>query len=205
MTIDEHIAAAKAAINEGRAEAAAHIVAVLELDPQRPRATLCKEIDPEGWRALEARVIRLQDNRRSGGESGITPDGRRLAGGFRATKDEIRRRAERDPEFVRAVVEAAPAEVRRTLGGLHEDERAQRAAIREFDTPRPLDLIARARRLVDDMERLVRDTSAVDLADDMRDALDAACDRLTTDIDMLRTAVHSTFNDNELQEWIGGE
>lgn len=72
VNINEHIAAAKAAIQEGREEAAAHILAVLDLDPSRKRGTLCKQIDPDGWKALDSRVARLQEKRRSEPESAVS-------------------------------------------------------------------------------------------------------------------------------------
>lgn len=101
-----------AAIKAGREEAAAHVVAVLEMDPGRELKPLCREIDPEGWMALESRVRRAQARlRRSEEDSSASPSlpTESQKGQIRGAKAAIRKHPElaaellRDPQVAKAL------------------------------------------------------------------------------------------------------
>jgi hypothetical protein len=113
MTRNQLVDRCKAIIAEAYTEATEMIVAFLEKNPGEKRATICREIDPENWRALESRVMRLQKTRRSEGVSGITTAGptESQKGNVRGAKAAIRKHPElvtsllSDPS-VKAAVEA---------------------------------------------------------------------------------------------------
>jgi len=67
MTRNDLVDRCKQLIEEAYQDATEMIVAYLEIHPNEPRLPLCKEIDAEGWTALEGRVRRLQEKRRSEG------------------------------------------------------------------------------------------------------------------------------------------
>ncbi|MGH8872584.1 MAG: hypothetical protein ACRDWS_11465 [Acidimicrobiia bacterium] len=71
MNRSELVDRCKRLIEEAYQDATEMVVAYLERHPDEPRATLCKEIDPDHWDALEGRVRRLQEKRRSEPNSGV--------------------------------------------------------------------------------------------------------------------------------------
>lgn len=85
----------KQLIGEAYQEATEMIVAYLETHPDEKRKTLCREIDPDNYLALDKRVSRLQEKRRSEQISGvptspIRPMGTRAKGEFRSASTEVR-------------------------------------------------------------------------------------------------------------------
>lgn len=71
MNRSELVDHCKRIIEEAYQEATEMIVAYLEKHPNEPRQPLCREIDPDNWKALESRVMRLQEKRRSGSDSDV--------------------------------------------------------------------------------------------------------------------------------------
>jgi hypothetical protein len=72
MKRDQLIARAKEILAEAYQEAAEMIVLYLEKHPSEKLQPLCKEIDQDNWRALEARVIRLRKKPSNDAGSEIT-------------------------------------------------------------------------------------------------------------------------------------
>lgn len=72
MTRSKLVEACKELIRDAYEHATEMIVAYLEEHPDEPRKTLCREIDPENHGALDKRVARLQEKRRSEGDSTVT-------------------------------------------------------------------------------------------------------------------------------------
>lgn len=101
MTRHELVARAKAILAEAYEEAAEMIALYVEQHPGEQLQTLCKEIDPENWNALRAKVQRAQGARKSSSGAGYSR--------ARATKRTL---AEASPEQLREIMSDLPVERR---------------------------------------------------------------------------------------------
>ena len=104
MTRNDLIDRAKAIIAEAYEEATEMIVAYLEMHPAEQLQPLCKEIDPENWNALRAKVQRAQGNRKAV-RGADTTRARRT----REAKSVLR---EADPEQLAEIMQDLPTERR---------------------------------------------------------------------------------------------
>ena len=120
MNRNELIDQCKAIIKEAYEEATEMIVAYLEVHPSEQLATLCKEIDPENWNALRARVQRAQGDRKSVRGADTT----------RARTQRHAKQALREtPEIV---AELTPAEQRALARKLDEESAKRQQAQKEL-------------------------------------------------------------------------
>jgi hypothetical protein len=115
VTRHELIDHCKRIISEAYTDATEMIVAYLETHSDEPRERLCKEIDTENWQALEGRVRRLQQKRRSEGISDppstdATLSSRRARSDFKKAPKDVQKEiiawAVSNPAALNAVVEA---------------------------------------------------------------------------------------------------
>lgn len=149
MTRNELIARAKAILADAYEEAAEMVVLFLERNPREQRQTLCKEIDPENWSALDARVRRAQTRKaNAGAESSPT-----------RTLEPSRIRHARS-----AIREAKPEELREIMRDLPTERRAEvvRAAVPPPDRstghrtgPTFIELIVRVSSALIELEAMV--------------------------------------------------
>jgi hypothetical protein len=119
----------KAIIVEAYEEATEMIVAYLELNSSEPTQTLCKEIDPDGWQALDSKVRRRQAARKASTGAETSPS-RTEPEWKKTAKRHARTVARNEPETL--VEQLNPAEQRRLAQAL-DTESAKRQREREQD------------------------------------------------------------------------
>ena len=127
MTKNQLVDQCKALIAEAYTEATEMIVAYLEAHPNEARQPLCKEIDPDNWKALESRVMRLAHKRRSASQSAVAAVGEP---DWRVRDKRDAKRLLRDPEHTADIL--SDPEVRKAVEAeIAKDDASVRRVVNE--------------------------------------------------------------------------
>lgn len=114
MNRNELVDQCKRLIAEAYEEATEMVVAYIEIHQGEPLQSLCKEIDPDNWSALDARVRRLRQKRRSEGESAPTRTLSNQQSSARHARATMRN-SEISPDHKASIVAEADAETKRAI------------------------------------------------------------------------------------------